>query len=165
MYITRNNVSKYVVLLFIWVNNRIFSNSIMGYIIDVSFDIRKTGQVTSLQKTIIDCANECECSSSYIEYELEGKRRTIYRNSCVITVVFAEVCEDNFLQILTFLNTVSSLKNVYVESIYCDWPPHFVHTTSKYVNMMTNLGAKKEVRRKNRTYSDEDLQLLKAISK
>ena len=139
----------------------------MGYTIDVSFDLRKKKSVSNTRSMITDLAYTFNCSSVYDNYEFEGRRHTVYRSSCVLIIEFNDECESDFENILNFLKSLKLIKNIYIESIYCDSPAHFVYTSSKYQNMMENkkISELNRKRKRERLYSDEDLLVLEAISK
>jgi len=137
----------------------------MGYIIEISFDVRKHGAITKNKKEIYDKALNSNCMDVYDNFEFNGYRHNIYRSHCVITTTFANSTEDDFLQILNFLHSLQSLKYIHIESIFCEHPAHFVFVTKKYVNMMENKEVAAKLRKRQRTYSNEDLQILEVLSK
>lgn len=139
----------------------------MGYLIDISFDFRKKNNITTTRNIIINKAYECNCIRAYDTYEFEGRRHTIHRSSCVVSVEFNNENEDDFKNVLHFLKSLKSIKNIHIESVFCESPPHFVYTSSKYQNMMENkkVAGENRKRKRNRLYSNDDLLVLDAMSK
>ena len=139
----------------------------MGYLIDISFDFRKKNNITSTREMIINMAYEYNCITAYDTYEFQGRRHSVHRSSCVISIEFNNESEDDLKNIIQFLKSLKSIKNIHIESVFCDSPPHFVYTSTKYQNMMENkkIAAENRKRKRERLYSNEDLLVLDAMSK
>ena len=85
----------------------------MGYQIDVAFDMRIVGTMTNLYDMFVKKAEKNNCEMHYINYEMEGKGRTIIRNHSVMTFIFPEQIQ----YIIKFIRFVKQYKHAKIESI------------------------------------------------
>ena len=93
----------------------------MGYQIEISCGL----QIPSFQKTaIIEKAKFWNCELHYTQYELEGRRRQIYHQKCVMTFVFPETdFEQHATQDLSaevthpFVRYIRARRGIYIECI------------------------------------------------
>jgi hypothetical protein len=102
----------------------------MGYTLEISFDIRKNPLSFKSELKILAVKHECE--SEYFINEIEGRGKTIDRNSCVHIVTFDN---DKSGNILPFLRELKKYP-IYVECIYRDDNYTFIHVSSYYLSKM-----------------------------
>ena len=95
----------------------IFSICIMGYAIELSFDIRNSGSVVSQKQRRRQLATDYLCNIQYFMHEIEGYRKTTTRNDVVQVVIFETEKLENFLG---FVKAVRKDREVHVECIYQD---------------------------------------------
>tara|TARA_B100000902_G_C26536360_1_gene540359 strand:- start:82 stop:492 length:411 start_codon:yes stop_codon:yes gene_type:complete len=87
----------------------------MSYTIEFSLNIQKRKDVTNYQDIIINKAKELRCDNIYIDYEFEGKNRTIKRNHCIFTAIFNE---DNQDMLIKFIRFIKKERYIYIECLY-----------------------------------------------
>ena len=132
----------------------------MGYNIEVSFNVLKTGSVTELQQNVKNYAEECGCDNFYEDYEFENN----FHNQCVITVGFDN---ENICYLIVFLKNIRSKKYIYIENIYDDNSRQILYASKYYITQKMDKGYSrlyKEERRK-RSYSEDDTMILDVINK
>lgn len=88
----------------------------MGYTIEISFDILKHKDVSSLKERITGLALDLDCDHYYYFYETEHFIQ-IPRNHCIIAVQFLE---NNLFQCADFIKKIKKIQNVHIECIYED---------------------------------------------
>ena len=112
----------------------------MGYQIDVAFDMRIVGSMTNLYDMFVKKAEKNNCEMHYINYEMEGKGRTIIRNHSVMTFIFPEQIQ----YIIKFIRFVKQYKHAKIESISGeDNRCILLYASKKYQSMMGNDHVKK----------------------
>ena len=96
----------------------------MGYQIEISCGL----QIPSFQKSaIIAKATQWGCELHYSQYELEGRRRQIYHQKCIMTFVFPD---SDFQKYKTehlkaeiahpFVRYIKARRGIYIECISTD---------------------------------------------
>lgn len=85
----------------------------MVYQIELAFDMRIVGSVTQVSDELVKNAEKNNCEMHYINYEMEGKGRTIIRNHSVMTFIFPEQIQ----YIIKFIRFVKQYKHAKIESI------------------------------------------------
>ena len=131
----------------------------MGYQIEIAFDLRVVGSVTWLQNELVRKAEKNNCEMHYINYEVEGVRRTIRRNHAVMTFLFP----SDPIHIIKFVRFVREFKDAHIESISCD--DHkcvLVYASKKYLAMMDADCAKK-YRKSRHLLSTEHKSIINAF--
>tara|TARA_Y100000816_G_C25940567_1_gene490551 strand:- start:153 stop:578 length:426 start_codon:yes stop_codon:yes gene_type:complete len=88
----------------------------MGYIIEVSFDIRKNGNC-SFKNEIFQCAENLNCTTYYMDYEFEGQNRQMKRSHCILYIIFEDEYVENLMK---FIRYVKTKKHTYIECLYED---------------------------------------------
>jgi|ETNvirenome_6_85_1030632.scaffolds.fasta_scaffold164475_2 hypothetical protein len=104
----------------------------MGYEIEISSAMGRTIE----KNKIIEKANRCGCEYHYTHYELEGRRKQIYRQQCIMTFVFS----DDGLPIQPFIRYIKGMRGVQIESIINN--AEILYASSKYLNLMDKKKAK-----------------------
>ena len=62
----------------------------MGYFVEISFDIIKSNNFLEIKKNIIDLSEQCKKKYHYVNHEIMGKNRTMYRNHYIMSFFFDE---------------------------------------------------------------------------
>ena len=135
----------------------------MGYNIEITYNILKTGSVTKLLEYVRESAEECFCQDFYEEYEFENKTQ-FQRRHCLMTINFPQ---SNVNYIIEFLNKIKKNHELHIESIYNE-NNHTILYASQYFltqKMDKNLAKKFKTERRERSYSDDETMILNAISK
>ena len=108
----------------------------MGYEIEISCSVGLAGDV---KDSIIAKAKRCKCEYHYEQYELEGRRRQIYRMQYIISFIFPEDC----VQLQTFIRYIKALRNVHIECIVMDSGAYeIIYASPKYLSLMSKEKAK-----------------------
>ena len=83
----------------------------MTYRIDLSFDMRKTKNVTEMKQKIKNISLKNNSEMCFFDYEIMGHGRTINRSHTVITVYFEEQKNIDLIFFNTFFFYETSAKN------------------------------------------------------
>ena len=109
----------------------------MGYEIELSYDL---GITSSVRDIIIKKAYRCSCEFHYIQYELEGRRRQIYKKRAIITFIFSK----DGLPMQSFIRYIKNIKAVYIECISTDTGSfEIIYASPKYLSIMNKDQAQK----------------------
>lgn len=112
----------------------------MVYQIELAFDMRIVGSVTQVSDELVKNAEKNNCEMHYINYEMEGKGRTIIRNHSVMTFIFPEQIQ----YIIKFIRFVKQYKHAKIESISGEHNRCILlYASKKYQSMMGNDHVKK----------------------
>jgi hypothetical protein len=132
----------------------------MSYIIDVTFNVLKHGNIEQSEIKIIHLAKDCSCESYYSDYEFE-RNTYIQRNHCVITIKF-----DKSIYLIHFLKKIKKLKFLHVESIYHDDTSQILYASTYYVTQLMNKNmANKYIKKeRERTYSADETMILNVLN-
>jgi len=110
----------------------------MSYRIEISFDLRKTKNISEMKKKIRDLALKNEKEICFFSYEMMGYGRTINRNHVVSTLYFTE--QTN---IINFIKSIKKIPGIYIESIGIDNIKFIlIYASKKYLNFMDKYKAK-----------------------
>ena len=105
----------------------------MGYTIEVSFDMRKHTD-GSFKQDILQCAENFNCTTYFVDYDFEGKNRQIKRSHCILYIFFEDDCIDNLIQ---FIRYVKTKKHTYIECLYEDGGiNNIIYASSVYQKQM-----------------------------
>ena len=128
----------------------------MGYSIEISFDLNKHKNYTSIKKFVQEEAEKNRSDSFYDFFEIEGAKR-VERNRCVFSAYF-----DDPENCISFAKTIKKTKFLNIEIIFDDC--HKIVFASSYYrqNKMT-----KEAREnyKSQTYSGQALKIRSYLKK
>jgi len=135
----------------------------MGYNIEVSFNVLKNGSVTKLLEEVKECAEECFCEDFYEDYEFENKRQ-FQRRHCLISIRFPQEKLNNMIE---FLNRIKKNIGIYVELIYDENSHSILYASQYFITQKMDKYVAKDFKRqkRNRSYSDDENMILKAVSK
>ena len=113
----------------------------MGYQVEISCGL----QIPSFQKSaIIEKAKLWGSELHYSQYELEGRRRQIYHQRCIMTFVFPETdfeqyaTEDLSAKVThPFVRYIKARRGIYIECISTDSGScEILYASPKYQSMM-----------------------------
>ena len=110
----------------------------MSYRIELSFDLRKTKNISEMKKKIRDLALKNEKEICFFSYEMMGHNRTINRNHVVGTLYFSEESH-----IINFIKSIKKIPEIYIESVGIDNIKFIlIYASKKYLNFMDKDKAK-----------------------
>jgi hypothetical protein len=134
----------------------------MGYNIEVSFNVLKQSNVGEVKDHIIDLAIEKGCEFYFEDFEFE-KNRQYQRNHCVITLHFSSGIDS----VVQFLKIIHKTKGVFIETIFQDENSQLLYASRYYITQMMDkhIAKKYQIRRKERSYSEDDTLILQSIQK
>ena len=111
----------------------------MGYTIELSFNLRKKGDLTETRRVFEEKALQHGCENFYYNYEMSGHGRTLKRSHYVMTFIF----EENDEEVAKFLKFCKAAKYVYIESVsYENTIVQLMYASKQYLNMMEKEFAK-----------------------
>mgnify|MGYP001250765911 CR=1 FL=1 len=133
----------------------------MGYLIELSINIKKITNVTQIKDDIKLVADKNNCCFMYDIYEYSVDNRYAYRNHCVITMEFPGDDE----KLISFVKKIRNIKNVYIEMLsYEDVQYNIMYASKKYLQMMEKPEAKSYLKsKKEKTLFKYDSELMKII--
>lgn len=134
----------------------------MGYNIEVSFNVLKQN-IHDTQELIINTAVENGCNSYYNDFEFENNIR-YNRNHCVFTIIFQDY---NIDKVIKFLKIMKNIKGLYVETIYDNDTNNILFASKLYLTQMMDKHIAKlyKSNKRERSYSEDDMLILKTIQK
>ena len=135
----------------------------MGYSVEISFNVLKTGSVTELQENVRSYAKECECEHFYDDYEFENKSQ-FQRRHCIMTAIFTP---SNIVNLVKFLKFIKNNHNLYLESIFDDVSNIILYASQYYVTQKMDKGCAKNfvIEKRKRSYSEDETLILHSIKK
>ena len=128
----------------------------MGYIVEISVNIRKHTNVTILNQTIEQIAENCKLDSAYHQIENnELYKRTHY----FITMRF----ESDKPNILQFVKLIKSIYGMNIELLYNDSTKTLLYGSKYYLTFITNTPGTIQYNagKLRRSYSENKLDVLK----
>lgn len=136
----------------------------MGYAVELSFDVVKSGSYTSKQKQIAMKARDhssCSCTQ-YSMHEIEGYGRKTVRNDSIQVVLFED---DDLYNMLSFIEEIRSEKISSIDCIYTDdISCNLLYASPKYLRRLdkpTSL----EIRRTLKKSENENVLAVRKILK
>ena len=135
----------------------------MVYQIEISINLSKVKNLTEIRNILLQKAYDCKLNNYYIVYEHIGKNRKIYRNHCVLTLLFEE--HDELLA--EFIKYSKTIKNISIESVGLDDISFkLMYASKKYLNMMEREYVEKYINlKKQHKLYKQDSVIFKAILK
>ncbi len=100
----------------------------MGYEIELSFDISLENVV---KHKLVWKANLCLCEYNYLQYDLEGRRKQIYKKNCIMTFIFPE----EGLPMQRFIRYAKAMRGVNIECMATS-EGEILFASSRYLSMM-----------------------------
>jgi hypothetical protein len=137
----------------------------MGYEIEMSLDLRKHRNVSSILDGAMEMANNNECQRYFQFSECEGEIRRLKRQSQIIVFCFDE---EKFTKMSNFLKQVIDKykKWLFIESIYEVEKHNLIYASPYYMTKMdTDKKDDYKHRRTTRAFSDTDYYILRDILK
>ena len=108
----------------------------MGYEIEISCTLNQSSRV---KQDIINKALYCKCEYHYDQYELQGRRKQIYRMHYIMTFIFPE----DGLPMQAFIRYIKARKGIYIECISTDIGKcEILFASPKYLTLMNKEKAK-----------------------
>lgn len=129
----------------------------MGFMLELSLDVKKTGDITFFKNMLIDNALKNKCEIYFFNYEFIGKNRRVFRHHFILTFIFNE----NEELVANFVRFVKKHKrNIKIESIFyenCIYK--LMYASNKYLNLMEKDIAKDyiEKRKSNNLFKKESV--------
>tara|TARA_Y100000996_G_C22543901_1_gene651055 strand:- start:1202 stop:1615 length:414 start_codon:yes stop_codon:yes gene_type:complete len=133
----------------------------MGYTIELSFNLRKKGDLTETRRVFEEKALQHGCENFYYNYEMSGHGRTLKRSHYVMTFIF----EENDEEVAKFLKFCKAAKYVYIESVsYENTIVQLMYASKQYLNMMEKEFAKLYyIKKRNGLLYNKDSPIMKEI--
>ena len=133
----------------------------MGYTIELSFNMRKKGDLTETRRIFEKKAMEHGCEDFYHNCEMSGHGRTIKRSHYVMTFIF----DENEKEIAKFLKYCKSSRMIYIECVsYENTVVQILYASKQYLNMMEKEFAKMYyVKKRNGLLYNMDSPIMKEI--
>ena len=121
----------------------------MGYVIEISMDIRDPSNYTFIKTHHHQLAMDNNCDSQYFMNEVEGKGKRIISNIIVHVVTFTD---DTFETMLTFIRIIRNKKTNHIDCIYRDddCSCKIIYASSKYLKI-TDKDFARKFKRENKT--------------
>ena len=113
----------------------------MGYEIELSFDLSLENVV---KHKLVWKANLCLCEYNYLQYDLEGTRKQIYKKNCIMTFIFPEYG----VPMQRFSRDANAMRGVSIECMSTS-EGEILFASSRYLSMMPKHQAQ-EYRNKTR---------------
>ena len=88
----------------------------MGYRIELSINLRHTGNITYEKERIIDYAEKNNYEMCFENIEISGRRKVVYKNISVITLLFPE--DEKY--IINFIKKIKCIKTITIETVSYD---------------------------------------------
>ena len=102
----------------------------MGYEIQISCALNQTSNV---KQNIINKALLCKCEYYYDQYEMQGRRKQIYRMHYIMTFIFPE----DGLPMQAFIRYIKAAPCIYLECISTDTGKfEILYASAKYLSLM-----------------------------
>ena len=103
----------------------------MNYSISLILDLKNNSNHMSIENLIYDSGNNCNTTSIYNDYELEGINNYIKKNNKIIILEF-----DNKIFLCNFIKFIKHIKEITIEYIYES--NIMLYATKKYLNSINN---------------------------
>ena len=133
----------------------------MGYNIEISFNLQNNS--LNIINEVRSCAEDNNCEDFFEDFEFENKTQ-FQRRHCIMSIMFAN---DNLNKMVEFLNTIKKNEELHVELIYDELNHSVLYASRYFVTQKMDKYAAKEfiIRRRKRSYSDDENMILKTVSK
>ena len=106
----------------------------MGYAVELSFDVSKSGSYTTKQEQISIKARDHSSCTQYSMHEIEGHGRKTVRNDSIYVVMFEDDDLNNMLSFIEEikLDKISSIDCIYTDDISCN----LLYASPKYLRRL-----------------------------
>jgi len=88
----------------------------MGYRIELSINLRHSGNILYEKERIINYAEKNNYEMYFENIEISGRRKVVYKNISVITLLFPE--DEKY--IINFINKIKNIKTITIETVSYD---------------------------------------------
>lgn len=132
----------------------------MGYVIELSMDIRKLHNHNSLVTHHRNLATDNRCETQYFTHEMEGKGNQIHRSVSVQVVTFVD---EEFDSMIRFIRAVRREMTNHIDCIYRDeCTCVLLYVSPRYLKKMDKDSARK-IKRENKSRSScsEDVKSIR----
>lgn len=137
----------------------------MGYEIEMSIDLRKEKNISTLMMSATNIAYTHECDKHYQFTDCENTQRKTKRNTYVMIFCFED---EKFNNMTNFLKEVIAKykKKIHIESIYEIEHNNLIYASSYYMDLMEKEQKDNyKHRRQTRSFSETDYFILRDILK
>ena len=106
----------------------------MGYAVELSFDVSKSGSYTTKQEQIGMIARDHSSCTQYSMHEIEGYGRKTVRNESIHVVMFEDNDLDSMLSFIEVIRSekISSIDCIYTDEISCN----LLYASPKYLRRL-----------------------------
>ena len=133
----------------------------MSFRIEVSFDIRKTKNVTEMKELIKKLSIKNSAEMCFFDHEIMGHGRTINRNHAIAIAYFPEQ-----KKLINFIKTIKKIKQIYIESIGMDDGLFIlIYASKKYLNFMDKFKVKEYLNDKKKILKGQYASIIDIITK
>jgi hypothetical protein len=135
----------------------------MGYNIELSFNIFKSGSINQILDRVKSYSEECGSTSFQYDYEFENNIQ-FQRRHCVISLDFPNEKINNMIE---FLHSIRKQRDLHIEMIYDVDNHSILYASQYYVSQKMDKGCAKVFRaeRRERSYSDDEIDILNSVKK
>ena len=103
----------------------------MGLTIEVSFNVCKNSNVTSIKQLLSDLSEKHNSINSYFIHEIEGRSTIIDRHDCINIIEFDQIDINNAINYIKDINKLNYIK---IECIYQDkGVVNIIYASKKYL--------------------------------
>ncbi len=136
----------------------------MGYTIELSININKQHNISSLKEILVEKAMNYNCENNYWFHELENNNKKNYRHNLIGCFSFDY---NSIIGANNFINYIKNLNGIYLECIYEDDVKYkLLYVSSFYLKKMNKEYAKIYKSNKHSVkYSTDEELLLKNFVK
>lgn len=132
----------------------------MSFRIEISFDIRKTKNVTEMKELIKNLSIKYNADMCFFDHEIMGHGRTINRNHAIAIAYFSE--QD---KIINFIKTIKKINGIYIECVGMDDGLFIlIYASKKYLNFMDKFKAKEYISDKKKLLNGPYKPIIKTIT-
>jgi len=135
----------------------------MSYIVEVAFDVKKIKNIIPFKTELVDNSKKYNCEFFYLNHEMMGSNRKIYRNHYILTFHIPENDGNMYL----FIKYLSSVRNLYIESIGFDnCKFKLMYASKKYLKFMDEFCVKQYLKdRSEKKLYKQDCKFMKLLHK
>ena len=135
----------------------------MGYNIELSFNIFKSGSISEILNQVREYSEECGSNSFYEDFEFEDNVQ-FQRRHCVISLDFPRGKINNMIE---FLHSMRKKSDLHIEVIYDVDNHSILYASQYYLSQKMDKGSAKIFRteRRERSYSEDEKMILDSMKK
>ena len=103
----------------------------MGLTLELSFNVCKNSNVTSIKQLLSDLSEKHNSINSYFIHEMEGHSTIIDRHDCINIIEFDELDINN---VINYIKDINRLNYIKIECIYQDeGVVNIIYASKKYL--------------------------------